>query len=64
MLQKGQEPPLGSAERRLFDAHYGVYGTYFALSDTNDALGTAFIDPRTIVPAAPITAYGGLKVKF
>jgi outer membrane receptor protein involved in Fe transport len=48
----------------LFDAHYGVYGTYFALQDANDAFGTAFVDPRTIVPAPPITAYGGLKVKF
>jgi iron complex outermembrane receptor protein len=50
----------------LFDAHYGVYGTYFALEDANAAsLGTiTFNDPRTIVPAPPITAYGGLKVKF
>jgi outer membrane receptor protein involved in Fe transport len=52
----------------LFDAHYGVYGTYFDYEDTNDsgaALGSiTFTDARTIIPAPPITAYGGVKVKF
>ena len=48
----------------LFDAHYGAYGTYFDTAETNDSFGTAFVDPRTIVPAPPITAYGGLKVRF
>lgn len=50
----------------LFDAHYGLYGTYF---DT-DAGTTAsngsitFTDPRTITPALPFAAYGGVKVTF
>ncbi len=52
----------------LFDAHYGVYGTYFDAQETNDsgaALGSInFTDARTILPAPPITAYGGIKVKF
>jgi iron complex outermembrane recepter protein len=48
----------------LFDAHYGIYGTYFDTGETNDSFGTTFADPRTIVPAPPITAYGGIKVKF
>ena len=48
----------------LFDTHYGVFGTFYSLSDTNDAFGTSFTNPRTVVPAAPITAYGGLKVRF
>lgn len=47
-----------------FNAHYGVYGTFFDVDDANEAAGTNFTDPRTIVPAAPIAAYGGLKVTF
>lgn len=48
----------------LFDAHYGVYGTYFDVAETNDSFGTTFSDPRSVVPAPPITAYGGVKVRF
>ncbi|MBS0232070.1 MAG: TonB-dependent receptor [Proteobacteria bacterium] len=52
----------------LFDEHYGIYGTYFDYMDTNDSgasLGSiTFTDPRTIIPAPPITAYGGIKVRF
>ncbi len=48
----------------LFDAHYGVYGTYFDVAASNDTFGTAFLDPRSTVPAPPITAYGGVKVRF
>ncbi len=47
-----------------FNAHYGVFGTFFDVGDANESAGTSFTDPRTIVPAAPITAYGGLKVTF
>jgi outer membrane receptor protein involved in Fe transport len=57
----------------LFDAHYGVYGTYF---NTALAQGAAAADPslaglvydpnngRTITPAIPFAAYGGVRVKF
>nr|HML28986.1 TonB-dependent receptor [Hyphomicrobium sp.] len=48
----------------LFDAHYGVYGTYFDVAETNDTFSTTFSDPRSTVPAPPITAYGGVKVRF
>lgn len=48
----------------LFDAHYGVFGTYYDVQNTNDTFGTSFTDPRTIVPAPPITAFGGIKLRF
>jgi outer membrane receptor protein involved in Fe transport len=48
----------------LFDVHYGVYGTYFDIQEANEAFGTAFLNPQTVVPAPPITAYGGVKVRF
>jgi iron complex outermembrane recepter protein len=52
----------------LFDAHYGTYGTYFAVAGTNAsgaALGTiTSTDPRSFVPAPPIAAYGGVKIHF
>jgi iron complex outermembrane recepter protein len=43
----------------IFDKHYATYGTYF---DTASLSG--FSDPRTIVPAQPFSAYGGVKVHF
>lgn len=53
----------------LFDKQYNIYGTYFNVSDTNDlsdVTGVTFNpnNPRTVVPAIPFAAYGGLKVKF
>lgn len=52
----------------VFDARYGVFGTFFDVEQTNDsdaALGSiAFTSPRTIVPAPPIAAYGGVKIHF
>jgi outer membrane receptor protein involved in Fe transport len=55
----------------LFDRHYGVFGTFFNLEAGNSgasadpALGDDFFsNPRTITPAAPVAAYGGVKVKF
>ena len=56
----------------LFDNQYGIYGTYF---NVPLAQGAAAADPslagltysdsgRTITPAIPFAAYGGLKVKF
>jgi iron complex outermembrane receptor protein len=43
----------------VLDKHYSTYGTYF---DTASVSG--FADPRTIVPAQPFSAYGGVKVRF
>jgi outer membrane receptor protein involved in Fe transport len=55
----------------LFDQHYGVFGTFFDLERGNlgasadPALGPDFFtNPRTITPAAPVAAYGGVKVKL
>jgi outer membrane receptor protein involved in Fe transport len=54
--------------KNLFDRKYGLYGTYFELDDVNEVnqdLGTPeFTDARTISPAMPFAAYGGVKVKF
>ncbi len=55
----------------LFDQHYGVFGTFFNRELGNQGasadpqLGDEFFtNPRTITPAAPVAAYGGVKVKF
>jgi outer membrane receptor protein involved in Fe transport len=55
----------------LFDQHYGVFGTFFNLDAANSAaradpaLGDDFFNnPRTITPAPPAVAYGGVKVRF
>ena len=52
----------------LFDAHYGTSGVYFDAEDTNEsgaALGSiTFVDPRAIIPAIPLAAYGEVKVRF
>ena len=57
----------------LFDEQYGIYGTYF---NTKLAQEAASVDPslkgltydsnnaRTITPAIPFAAYGGMRVKF
>ena len=55
----------------VFDRHYGVFGTFFNLEAGNSARRpirswamSFFTNPRTITPAAPVAAYGGVKVKF
>ncbi|MBN9247732.1 MAG: TonB-dependent receptor [Hyphomicrobium sp.] len=50
----------------LFDHHYGTFGNYFDTAEGSEAsLGTIdFTDARTIVPAMPFAAYGGMKFKF
>ncbi|SFV34931.1 TonB-dependent receptor domain-containing protein [Hyphomicrobium facile] len=50
----------------LFDHHYGTFGNYFNTEEGSEAsLGTIdFTDARTIVPAMPFAAYGGMKFKF
>jgi hypothetical protein len=45
-------------------------GNYFNLADANGAAAAAglgsnfFTNPETIVPGAPLAAYGGVRVKF
>ncbi|HRY07242.1 MAG TPA: TonB-dependent receptor, partial [Hyphomicrobiaceae bacterium] len=54
----------------VFDKRYGLFGNFFGLDDANEAAEAAglgdsfFTDPRTIMPAAPVAAYGGVKIKF
>ena len=55
----------------IFDREYGVFGTFFNLDAGNSAaaadpqLGDDFFtNPRTITPAPPVVAYGGVKVKL
>jgi iron complex outermembrane recepter protein len=54
----------------LFDSHYGLFGNYFNLAQANqaasaDGLGDNFFtDPRTITPASPFAAYGGVRFKY
>ena len=55
----------------VFDQHYGVFGNFFSLDDANNAAqadpstGAGFFtNPRTITPAPPVAAYGGVKLRF
>lgn len=54
--------------KNLFDQKYALYGTYFEAeeaSELDEALGgPGFEDSRTVSPAMPFAAYGGVKVKF
>lgn len=54
--------------KNLFNQRYGLYGTYFEaeeVSELDEALGgPGFTDSRTMSPAMPFAAYGGVKVKF
>jgi iron complex outermembrane receptor protein len=43
----------------VLDKHYATYGTYF-----NTASVSGFSDPRSIVPAPPLSVYGGVKVRY
>ena len=54
----------------VFDTRYGLFGTYYNSEAAEDA--SVSYDPdifedspqRTKVPAPPVTAYGGVKVRF
>lgn len=53
----------------LLDNQYSLYGTYFSADDANDLSNVTHVtfnenDPRTVVPAIPFAAYGGIKVRF
>lgn len=55
--------------KNLFNQKYGLYGTYFEAEDIGPEVdeelgGPGFEDSRTISPAMPFAAYGGVKVKF
>jgi iron complex outermembrane recepter protein len=55
----------------LFDARYGLFGAYYNREAASNAAGAdpslagvSFSNAETIVPAPPITYYGGLKVRY
>lgn len=51
----------------IFDARYGLFGTLFGIDETpTEPVGPdfEFHNPRSIVPAPPVAAYGGVKVRF
>ncbi len=54
--------------KNVFDQRYGLYGTYFEVDDVSevneDVYGFPLTDSRTISPAMPFAAYGGVRVKF
>lgn len=57
--------------KNVFDKKYGLYGTFFEADEVgpnvdeliNPGAG-GLSDPRTISPAMPFAAYGGVKIKF
>lgn len=57
--------------KNVFDRRYGLYGTFFEADEVPDldnplpggGFGN-FNDSRTISPAMPFAAYGGVKIKF
>ncbi len=55
----------------VFDSHYGLFGAFFnqdaaAEAGEADGLDDDFFEnsSRTITPAPPVAAYGGIKVKY
>ena len=59
--------------KNLFNKDYATFGTYFDADALRNVAGdpvgvgrnaTVLENPRTITPAAPLTVYGGVKVKF
>jgi outer membrane receptor protein involved in Fe transport len=55
--------------KNLFDQRYGLYGTYFEAEEVGEDVdeelgGNGFSDVRTISPAMPFAAYGGVKVRY
>ncbi|MCV0369800.1 TonB-dependent receptor [Filomicrobium sp.] len=51
----------------IFDQRYGLFGTLFEADEApTDPVGPGFefTNPRSIVPAPPVAAYGGVKVTF
>lgn len=52
--------------KNIFDRRYGLFGTLFEAGEA-PVVGPHFIeftDPRSVVPAAPVAVYGGVKIKY
>lgn len=55
--------------KNVFDKNYGLFGTLFDAEEApGDPVAPGFSfnpdQPRSIVPGAPVSVYGGVKVKF
>ncbi len=48
----------------VLNTKYNTFGTFFNRGNLDQSAGIALNDPRSVVPAAPLAAYGGVKVKF
>ncbi len=50
----------------VFDSRYGLFGTLFEADEApaGPAGLNEFNNPRSIVPSQPVSAYGGMKVRF
>lgn len=50
----------------VFDSRYGLFGTLFEADEApaSPAGLDEFNNPRSIVPSQPVSAYGGVKVRF
>ena len=43
---------------------YNTFGTFYSRSTLEESTGMDLHNPRSVVPAQPLAAYGGVKVKF
>ncbi len=54
--------------KNVFDRRYGLYGTFFEAEEADEAFEAAGYDEpengRSITPAPPVSAYGGVRMKF
>jgi outer membrane receptor protein involved in Fe transport len=54
---------FGSIEN-MFGAHYETYGTFAPTSDVPIAQLPGAANPRALTPGAPVSGFGGIRVKF
>ncbi|MCH9808069.1 MAG: TonB-dependent receptor [Alphaproteobacteria bacterium] len=67
--QVTDEVQLFGIVNNVFDRRYGLFGTLFEADEApTEPAGQGpnfqFNNPRSIVPSAPVSAYGGVKVRF
>lgn len=65
--QVTDEVQLFGIVNNVFDRRYGLFGTLFEADEAPTepvSPSFQFNNPRSIVPSAPVAAYGGVKVRF
>jgi iron complex outermembrane receptor protein len=65
--QVTDEVQLFGIVNNVFDRRYGLFGTLFEADEAPAEIVSpsfSFNNPRSIVPSAPVAAYGGVKVRF